>query len=217
MNDCFSLFQLPCQHAQHFRRIHPGIQQVAAEADFRAFTALPGQRNRHFRYIYAQRSRCLCLIQPGGNTGYGLKGDRRFKSQCFRTFLLFGFPAFSLTVQPFDDAVQLQLRQCRNAFSQIRQDTGAEGEFHRRVPADCCQLLAEAGLVRISRQLFTQLALHLIRVFQHLFQGAVFLQQFYRGLVADARHTGNIVAGVPRQAFPVRHLFRGKTVFFIYF
>ena len=50
---------------------------------------------------------------------------------------------------------------------------------------------------------------------QRFLQGAVLLQQLHRRFVPDARHPGNIVAPVPGQALPVRHLLRGEAVFLI--
>ena len=161
------------------------------------------------------------LFQPRADCLRAVRGIRRAELQHRHRGT--GFPrsarcrraAFTVRFQALDNAVQLQFLQRGNALFQVRQLAVRKPEFHRRVPPDRRQLFGKPGLFRPGCQLLAQLSLDVSGVVQHVFQCAVFLQQLHRGLVADPGNPGNIVARVPGQALPVRHLRGGKPVFLI--
>ena len=85
-----------------------------------------------------------------------------------------------------------------------------------RIGADGAQHEAQFRFVAVVRQIFPLLGLDrlVVKVVIHPLQAAEFLDEGQRGLFPDARHAGDVVGGVPHQAFHINELPGLHAVFF---
>ena len=89
---------------------------------------------------------------------------------------------------------------------------GFQVDLDGHVAPDGGDELAGAGLVGVGAQALPDPARHLVGVRQHLLEGAVLRDELLGGLLADARHSRDVVRGVALQAEVVRDLVRGDPV-----
>ena len=215
-----------CQHLQSLHRVNAGRQQVATQRKKRILSVSGCQGN--FSVIHMESNRQCCFrqtVQPM------LKCCRicQFRSLFKGNALRLGFLplrdrcsfrggyclACGFAGDPLHQTVQPQCLQGRNSSLPIRQGTFLQCPIHRSVPANGGKLSALPCLIGIGDKLLAQLALDFSCMGEDALQRTVLLQQLYRRLIPHPGNAGNVVAGVPCHALPVRYLLRGKAVFLI--
>ena len=174
-----------------------------------------GQGHAGGRHVQGHGPALPCLQESGD-------GFRRRQGFLGKFFLRFPFRggggrrAGQHFFQPARHAVQLVFAQRGQPFRHAGYVEGSKIEGNGRSGPDGGQILAEPGQVGVVPHLFPQLALAFAAVGQHVFQGAVFVQQLQRGFFAHAWNAGDVVAGVAHQALPVGHLFGGDAEIFLH-
>ena len=204
---------------QRFQRL-PGFigqqtfrQHILLQLDFAEFPRLGnGQAGG------GDVKRCFLSLDGTQEGGDFIRAAQDYRGKLRLFFVRFGgsFRAGSHFAQPFGDAVQLVLAQGGQAFRHMRNIKRVQIKCNRRGGPDGGQVFAERSQFCVVPHLFSQLALDLISMSQHVFQRAVFIQQLDGGFFAHAGNAGNVVAGVAHQALPVRYLFGGNAEGFLH-
>ena len=191
----------------------PFRQHILLQLDFAEFPRPGnGQAGR------GDVERCFLPLNGTQEGGDFIRAAQDFHGKLRLFFVRFGgsFRAGSHFAQPLSDTVQFILAQGGQAVRHMGNIKRVQIKCNRRGRPDGGQVFAERSQFRVVPHLFSQLALDLISMSQHVFQRAVFIQQLDCGFFPHAGNAGNVVAGVAHQALPVRHLLGGDAEGFLH-